>query len=175
MDKDKETQYQQQIATLEREKKEFSDAKVAAEQVASEAADKQLKAEIHSFCEENKLNTNKYKEMNIEAVLFASAKANQTIEFASKDKDGKEVKEQKPLLEVLKNTIKSFQIATPKEGEMQEFSQKLPGEDKKGKVELADQYVNDHPAEFADVKEHVQKVAKALKMESNKQINFKSK
>lgn len=175
MDKEQEAKLQQEIADLKKQNLEFSEQKATAEKAASEAADKQLKAEIHSFCEENKLNTNKYKEMNIEAVLFASAKANQTIEFASKDKDGKEVKEQKPLLEVLKNTIKSFQIATPKEGEMSEFSQKLPGEDKKGKVELADQYVNDHPAEFADVKEHVQKVAKALKMESNKQINFKSK
>jgi hypothetical protein len=180
MDKEQEAKLQKEIADLKKQNLEFSEAKTkaetekaTAEKTANETADKQLKAEIHSFCEENKLNTNKYKDMKIEDQLFAAAKAGSSIEFASKDKDGKDVVTKRPLLEVLKETLKAFQIATPKEGEMTEFNDKLPGEKKTGKVELAEQYVNAHPEQFADAETMQQKKAKALKMESNKQIQFK--
>jgi hypothetical protein len=183
MDKELEAKYQKQIADLENEKKEFAEkVRVADEAKAKEAektADTVLHAEIHQFCETNKLNTNKHKEMKIEDILFASAKANQTIEFAGKDKDGKDTIEKKPLLAVLQDTLKSFQIAQPTEGEMTEFSQSLSGDKKENaitiRIKQAEEYVRKNPAEFSgsDIPNFEQKVARALQLETNKQITFK--
>ena len=125
-----------------------------AEQTATETADKSLRAEIKTFCESNKLNTNKHKEMRVEDMLFAAAKANQNIEFSSKDKDGKDVKENRSLLAVLQETLKGFQIAQPKEGEMTEFNQKLPDEKAKNDIDAkVTKYYNDHKdaKEFAGI------------------------
>ena len=153
MDKEQEAKLNQEIADLKKQNAEFAESTKAAEAKATEAADKSLRAEIKTFCESNKLNTNKHKEMRIEDILFAAAKANQTIEFSS-TKDGKEVKEQKPLLAVLQETLKGFQVAQPKEGEMTEFSQKLPDEKAKNDIDAkVTKYYNDHKdaKEFAGI------------------------
>ena len=78
------------------------------------------------------------------------------------------------MLEVLQNTLKQFQVATPTEGELQQFSETLPGEQPSGnaKITAAEKYVADHPAEFSEYQKPVQKIAAALRMESNKQIHF---
>jgi hypothetical protein len=183
MDKELEAKYQKQIADLENEKKEFAEKTRLAEEAnakkVQDAADATLKAEIHQFCETNKLNTNKHKEMKLEEILFATAKANQTIEFSGKDKDGKDVVEKKPLLVVLQETLKSFQIAQPSEGEMEEFSQSLPGDKKENatttRIKQAEEYILKNPSEFSgsDIPRFEQKVARALQLETNKQITFK--
>ena len=174
MDKEKEEAMQKEIADLKKQNAEFSTAKIEADKVLVEASDKALRAEIHSFCETNKLNTNKYKEMKIEDVFFAAAKANQTVEFAGKDKDGKGTVEKRPLLAVLQELSKTFQIASPTEGEIGAFGKPLPHE-KTGtnaRLDMAEKYVKEHPAEFSEHKEMIQKVAAALRMEANSQIKF---
>jgi hypothetical protein len=178
MDAQEKTAYEKTIADQKKQIDEFA-AKSAADKAASDKAlievtDKQLRADIKSFCAANKLDTNKHKDMKLEEILFAAAKANQTIEF-SETKDGKEVKSQKPLLEVLQTTLKGFQIASPQEGELAEFNEPLKGEKPVGtslKMRMAENYVDAHPAEFSELPQRVQKVAAALQRESNQQIKF---
>jgi hypothetical protein len=171
VDTAKEKEYQDKILALETQVKTFSEKtekeKADADALKVEVSDKLLRAEIKTFCETNKLNTNKHKEMKLEEILFATAKANQTVEFS--DKDGK--KEQKPLLVVLQDTLKTFQLASPRLGET-DFSQSLTVE--KGtnaRLKAAEDYVKTHPTEFSEGNEK-QKIAKALQMESNQQIHF---
>lgn len=174
MDQKEKEVYEKKIADLEKEKNEFAAAKKESDRIAAESVDKQLKEEIHSFCEANKLNTNKHKEMKIEEVMFAAAKANQTIEFTAKV-DGKDVVEKRPLLTVLRETLKTFHVASPDEGEIAEFNQSLKADQTKGtdaKLAAAAEYVKTHPAEFSVKSTQLQKVARALEMEANKQIKF---
>lgn len=177
MDAQKQAAYEKTIADQKKQLQEFADQKAVADKAVADAADVALKAQIASFCETNKLNTNKFKEMHVEEMFFAAAKANQTIEFATKDKDGKETKENKPLLTVLQDTLKTFLTAMPQTGELTQFNQPLKGENKTGspKVEMAEEYVKEHPEQFSEQKTMVQKKAKALQMEAAKQITFKSK
>ena len=179
MDKELEAKLTKENEDLKKQVKEFSDAKIAAEAKAAQetekTADAALRATVKEFCEKNKLNTKRHEEMKIQDILFAVAKANQTIEFAGKDKDGKDILEKKPVLEVLQNALKNFQLATPAEGEMTEFNEKVervePAEDSI-RVKAAKDYVKSHPAEFSDCQTMEQKVSKALQAEINHQITF---
>ena len=175
MDEQVKKDYEQKIADLELKNKEFSDARTAAEAKVAEFSDANLKTEIHSFCVANKLDTNKHKEMKIEELMFGVAKANQTLEFSKKGDDGKEVKETKPLLAVLQEFAKSFQISQPPTGEMKEFNAQLPIEKSGTEKRLAQaaEYVKDHPQEFSAFDTQKQKVAHALTLAANSQIKFK--
>ena len=180
MEKEQEAKYQKQITELEGKVKEFSDAKAAADlkaqQDAEKAADTQLRKEVTEFCTANKLTTKKHQDMKIQEILFATAKANQTIEFASKDKDGKDVLVKTPVLEVLQNALKTLQIETPPGGEM---SQEFAEEDKSKKPEAkrsdfiakVDAYIEKHPAEFSGLT-NVQARAKVITLESNKKLKL---
>jgi len=182
MDAQKEKEYQDKIGLLETQNKEFAEkqrlaneAKVKADaEIATAKAkvvDDGLRAEVKLFCETNKLNTNKHKEMKIEEILFAAAKAEQTIEFAAKDKDGKDFLEKKSLRDVLQNTLKSFSISGPVVGEIGKFSEPDPSKDGGTIVEAARIYVQKNSKEFSDMS-NAQAISVVLQKHLNKQINL---
>jgi len=106
-------------------------------------ADERLKASIHSFCETNGLNINKAKELKVEDNLFIAAKANGMKEFSEADN--------KDSFNSLKGIFSALNLS-PVSGEMREFSQPPPGDEKNkdAKIVAAEQYIKDHLSEFSE-------------------------
>jgi hypothetical protein len=180
MEKEQEAKLVKENEDLKKQVKEFSEANAAAVAKAKEAeekaADVQLLKDVKEFCEKNELTTKKHQDMKIQEILFATAKANQTIEFAAKDKDGKDTLEKLPVLTVLQNALKSLQIAVPPEDEMaQEFAEEDKGKKPEVKrsdfIAKVDAYIEKHATEFSGLTT-VQARAKVITLESNQKIKL---
>ena len=179
MEKEVAEKLQKENEDLKKQVKEFSEVKEAAElkvkKTEQRTAEEKLLVEVKEFCEKNGLTTKKHQEMRIQDVLLSVAKANQTLEFAGKDKDGKDIKEQKSVLVVLQEALKSFKLDVPAEGAMDaEFAENKG--DKKPVVRdeyltKIDAYIEKHPAEFSGMGA-VQARAKVITLESNHKIKL---
>ena len=159
MEKEQEEKYQKQISDLTAQVKEFSDEKTAADLKAKQAeeiaTDEKLLVQVKEFCVKEKLTTKLHQDMHIQDILFAVARSNSTVEFAGKDKDGKDVMVKTPVLDILKNALKSFHITTPPEGELAaEFAEDTKKADTEAVSEYmkkVDAYIAKHPTEFANM------------------------
>jgi hypothetical protein len=174
MEKEQEVKYQQEIAELKAKNKEFADKEIAAKE-QKDIADKKyaedaLLVKVQQFCTENKLDTKKHKELNIEGILFAAAKVQSEVEFAGADSKV----EKKPLLEVLQTAMKAFQLPQPIKGNMdKEFAEaETKGQDKRSElVQKVDKYIETHSAEFSKLSTE-QARAKVITLEANGKLKL---
>jgi hypothetical protein len=181
MDDKREKELTEKIAAQEVLLKEFADKEVlaadqkkladqAAKDEALKVADIQLRTDVKKFCADNKLDTKKHQELKIEEILFATAKANQTIEFAGKDKDGKDILEKKSLLSVLQDAVKLFTLPVPAGSMDKEFAEDV-NDKRTDIVKKAEKYIKAHPKEFADLKPE-DAINRALNLEAIGKIEF---
>lgn len=164
MDAQKEQSYKDEIAALNKKVQEFSEKELQRE---ADKADNDLRASIHEFCESNKLNSPKAKEMKIEETIFVAAKAQGMKEFSEKD-------EKKEVFESLKNIFLALRLS-PKQGEMKEFSNELPEAktNEPERITKAREYFekNKSTKEFAGMSQE-QGTARALYLEMTGQVKF---
>jgi hypothetical protein len=177
MDAAREKEYTQKIAELEAENKEFAEAKAKADADAKALADKaaldlkaaeekvaddKLKSEIKDFCEKNKLNTKKMDDLHLQDVMFATAKANQTLEFGDK---------KQTLLESLQAIAVNIAPGVQPGDMNKEFAVEKDDDTRPEVIKRAEKYVKDHPKEFAG-KAPAEALSWALTQHGNRAIKF---
>lgn len=160
MDAQKQKEYEDKIAALDAQVKEFSAAKEKFDKEKADAearaADEKLKGDIKEFCDKNNLNTKKAEDAKVQDVLYGAAKV--SAEF----------------FESTKSAILAFAKAdavTP--GVSPEFAKEQPKPDGRPEVfKNAEKYVADHPKEFAELKSAQEKINRAVSLRAQGKIRF---
>jgi hypothetical protein len=175
MDAVKQKEYEDKIALLETQNKEFADAKAKADEEAKAAADKaaqdlkaleekaaddKLRADILQFCEKEGLKTKLMDDLHLEDTLFAVAKSGAVLEFGEKKAS---------TLELVQAIILNLKPTVP-QGEMKEFATKVDDDKRPEVIKNAEKYIKAHAKEFSAEKEKA--LSRALYLHSIGQIKF---
>ena len=145
MDAQKEKELTEKIAAQEAQLKQFAEEKRLADEAKAkseqEAKDAKIQGEIKEFCEELR-KQGKYTKADDEAKM-----PEDMFKMAKSDIDYKKV-------------FSARGTVVPV-GEMKEFNEAQTREKPKGKIEMAEQYIKDHPADFKGI-DHKQALRAAL-------------
>jgi len=159
MDAQKQKEYEDKIAALNAQVKEFAEAKEKADKekadAEAKAADDKIRAEVKEFCEKEKLNTKKAEDAKVQDVLYAAAKV--SPEF----------------YESTKTAILAFaKTEAVPTGISPEFGKDVKPDGRPEVFKNAEKYVADHPKEFAELKSAQEKINRAVSLRAQGKIRF---